>query len=196
MRSLLFISNGRFHPPPAGIKKAKKIINGLDMYRMLHVRKLGRIKDLDLAGFDCLVLFFHVKENIKNTGCIQKIVEYVNQGGNVLSLHGSTASFKGNKAYTDMLGSIFLGHDKVEDICIAGFVNYTVRDELYHHALVQDCEVALEGNGMPIYWKRRHHGGRVACFIPGHRKEVFDHPETTAILLDALHFLNRRENGR
>lgn len=189
MKPLLIISDGYFHPPALGITKIQKALMKNTPYQIDRIKRISRLKDMDLSDYACLLLYFHKKQH-KNTGAlIDKILHYSQSGGSVLALHGSTASFKSNPKYVRMTGGRFTGHGKPSKIHITGFMSFDIIDELYEHQLSKDCKILLYGNEKPVYWTRFHMKGKVACLTLGHTRKVYDRVEMMTIIYHALEYL-------
>lgn len=189
MKSLLIVSKGIFHPPFNARLQLDSLVKGLGRYETVRLQSFEKLADTDLSVYSGIILYYHLKENSKTAAAIANLSEYVRNGGGVLGMHGSTASFKSDTEYSMILGSRFTGHGKVSSFDITGFRNYTVTDELYTHQLENDCQVILRSGNEPVYWKRASGKGRVAVFTPGHRKQVFTLPETRDVIEDALKYV-------
>jgi type 1 glutamine amidotransferase len=180
MKEVLLVSDGVFHPPFMGRVVLKRVLVGMVGYRFRGVRSMEVLPG-DLKKFQALVVYFHHASISEKA--IQIFDEYVSSGGGVLAIHSATASSKGNRAFTDILGGRFKGHGPVqafemgpvspESEIFAGIPTFDVVDELYLHDLQADIQVHFiseyEGAAIPTVWTRFHGAGRVCYACPGHR---------------------------
>ncbi len=196
MKSILIISDGYFHPPSSGIAKIGKLIEKCTSYDVVRVKKLKNIKNTDLSEYSCLILYFHSKQNKNNKNLLKKISLYSKNGGNILAMHGATASFKNNEEYVNLIGGKFTGHAKPSLIHVTGFISFDIIDELYEHNLSEDCEPLLFGNGRPVYWKKKNGNGKVVCFTLGHKRNVYNRNEIMTAIIHAIKYLCGDTHGK
>jgi type 1 glutamine amidotransferase len=197
-KNILMISDGRIHPPLMGRFWLRYALAGMKGFNFARVNAMEDILDVDLSGFDGMVLYFHHKKI--SDAALKAFDDFVTDGGGVLAIHAVTASFKETNRFTDILGGKFAGHGPVESFSVTpasqeykifkGISEFQVKDELYLHDLQPDIEVHFttlyEGEPVPVVWTRTHVDGRVCFACPGHRAGSMRIPEYQRLLTRAL----------
>ena len=128
---------------------------------------------------DLLVLHYHAKrEPYAPEGFVNVLSSYLGNGGRILALHATTASFKQDDGYATLLGGRFAGHARVGPISISSRDSsnpkFMLVDELYAHEITDDVAVvASAASGEPVAWLRSVGSGRLAYASPGHRPQTF-----------------------
>ncbi len=158
---------------------------------------------------DLIALYFHHPR--VEPGTVAALCRYVGDGGALLAIHGALASFKGEPAYTDLLGASFAGHQPVgaremrlarEGAASRGGLPgcVAVTDEVYEHEFRHEVDIWYrwhEGGsserGAAAVWTRGYAAGRVACFASGHRAAVWRSPGVVEVIAGLLGWLLRRE---
>ena len=143
----------------------------------MHVSSLEELPP-DWSAFSAWVLHYHHK-SISNVA-LEKLDQFVRNGGGILSIHAATASFKETLPYFAILGGRFIGHEpvaefearRVRDDIFTGVGDFVVNDELYLHELQPGVEVhftaQLEGKEVPVVWTHRYGKGKICYAVPGH----------------------------
>ena len=205
--NILVVSKGIIHPSFLSRKclnlLLKKLGNGFTLNIAASLKGLNKLGE---GNYDAVILYYHEK-NISSElfDCIRKFTE---NGGGVLALHSSMASFKQNTRYQELLGGKFESHDKIKTIDVfardkdhpiaEGIDGFTVRDELYIHECHQDIEVVLacENNGWaePVLWTKNYGRGRVCYFAPGHCPNVWLNSAVRKVIHNSLLWVGRRED--
>jgi type 1 glutamine amidotransferase len=149
----------------------------MEGFSFTHVPSLANLPP-DLPSYSALVLHYHHKT--LSHAALQRLQDYVSQGGGVLAIHAATASFKKTSSYFEILGGRFTGHGRVEKIEVrriredifSGIDHFTVRDELYLHELQPGIEIHFtarhQGKDVPVAWTHHYGQGRVCYALPGH----------------------------
>lgn len=138
----------------------------------------------------------------------EEIREYVREGGALIALHaGLCLSRSAAPAYTEAVGSYFLGHPLremthvhvVKDHPIVEGVNdFSERDEHYQIAVIaQDADIFMtttsdNGGTFPSGYAREFGKGRVAGLTPGHTLAVWSNPNFQRLLKNAIRWCARR----
>ena len=177
MKNILLVTDGIFHPTLPGRMALHKALKQLDGFSFTHISSLDKLPS-NLKSFSAFVLHYH--HRTISDRALNKLEEFVSQGGGVLALHAATASFKNALPYFEILGGRFIGHGPVENIEIRkiwdevfqGIGDFSVKDELYIHGLHPEIEVhftaKLEGKDVPVVWTYRYGRGKVCYAVPGH----------------------------
>jgi type 1 glutamine amidotransferase len=125
---------------------------------------------------------------------------HLRRGHGLLVIHGGTSRYGELPAMRRAMGGAFLRHPPECPVtlepnvshALARDVNhFTVRDEHYLMAYEgSEADVFLRSRSehgvQPAGWTRRVDGGRICVLTPGHRLEVWLHPEFQKILANAL----------
>jgi type 1 glutamine amidotransferase len=177
MKKILLVTSGIFHPPLFGRMALHNILKQMEGFSFAHISSLEKFP-ANLDSFSALVFHYHHK-TISDTA-LHRLETFVKNGGGILALHASTASFKETFPYFEILGGRFIGHGKVErfesvnqsnDI-FRGISNFTVRDELYIHELNGKIQVHFmakhEGKDIPVVWTYQYGKGKICYAVPGH----------------------------
>lgn len=136
----------------------------------------------------------------------QSLVDFISNGGGLAGTHSATDTYKGWKAYNDMMGGAFAGHpwhtlvpirnlapDHTLNKIFAG-KGFEVKDEIYQFrngtasADERRMLLTLDGSKMdlkkgnrkdglfPISWCRSYGKGRTFYCSLGHRDEIYYNP--------------------
>ena len=143
----------------------------------MHISSLEELPP-DWSAFSTWVLHYHHK-TISNAA-LEKLDQFVKNGGGILAIHAATASFKETLPYFAILGGRFIGHGpvaefeihRVRDDIFTGIDHFVVKDELYLHELQPEIEVhftaQLEGKEVPVVWTHCCGKGKICYAVPGH----------------------------
>lgn len=132
----------------------------------------------------------------------EEIRDYVREGGALLALHAGLCLGKDDApAYTDVVGSYFLGHPLREMTNVRvtrehpitmGVSDFSERDEHYQLAVTAlDADIFMttsseHGGTFPSGYARRYGKGRVAALTPGHTLAVWSNPNFQRLLKNAI----------
>ena len=177
MKKILLVTDGIFHPPLRGRMILHRVLRKMENFSFDHIRSLEKLPS-DLNSFSALVLHYHHKAISNET--LERLDQFVKNGGGILAIHAATASFKQSLPYFDILGGRFVGHGKVErfesfnqksDI-FSGILNFTVKDELYIHELNDKIKIHFttkhKDKDVPVVWTYQYGKGKVCYAVPGH----------------------------
>ena len=177
MKKALLVTDGIFHPTLWGRMALHEALKQLSDFSFAHVSSLEKLPS-NFDSFSALVLHFHHKTI--SDPALGRLDNFVKNGGGILAIHASTASFRETSSYFKILGGQFTGHGKVEnfevqkvrDDIFGSIDNFVVKDELYIHDLEPSIEVhftaKLEGKDIPVVWTYQYGKGKVCYAVPGH----------------------------
>lgn len=175
--NVLLVTDGLVHPPLVGRLALHRALRQVPGFSFRHFSSLEKLPT-DLSSCAALVLYYH--HRTISAGALERLEEFVRNGGGVLAVHSATASFKETPAYFDILGGRFIGHPpvqrlelrRVRDDVFGEVEPFTVRDELYFHELRPGVTVHFvvshQGEEIPAVWTYRYGRGRVCYAVPGH----------------------------
>lgn len=199
MKKILLVSGGIFHPPLWGRITLHRFLRQMDGISIEFVHSLEQLP-ADVDEFSALVLHYHHKRT--SPEALRRLDEYVGNGGGILALHSTTASFKQNAlTYFDILGGRFIGHGKVEKFKIinnnseifGGIPDFDVRDELYIHEMNDKNQVHFtathKGQEIPVVWTHLYGNGKICYAVPGHTSGTMKNKTYQKILQRGLEWV-------
>jgi len=193
-RRILVISAGVVHPTLSGRKNLKKIIDNASDLNAEYTSNVESLVDLNSGEYSAVVLFFHRKKISQNA--LSALDKFVSNGGGLLAVHSTTASFKSENDYFKILGGRFIHHDKIREFTVSqtnkksgifrDLDDFKVRDELYIHECEDDIDVHFEvkngDSSEPVVWTRSYGKGRVCYSMFGHIGDVLKLAEVISIM--------------
>jgi type 1 glutamine amidotransferase len=195
MKKIQLVTAGIFHPPYFGRNVLQRSLQQLEGFTFDHISSLENLP-ADLGPYSAFVLYYHHKRISKQA--LEKLRDYVLNGGGILALHAATASFRETHPYFEILGGRFTGHGRLEDIIVSkvrddvfqGLGDFTVRDELYIHELQPDIEVHFaarhNGEDVPVVWTYCYGKGKICYAVPGHTTATMRNPTYQRLLQRGL----------
>ena len=203
LKKVLLVSAGLVHPPYRGRSLLKQTLTEMPGYAFDEVASLAEAAAQPMTDYEALVLYYHHRNDALTDRELAAFRGFVEDGGGVLAVHSATASYKRTPAYFEILGGRFIGHGPVQPIEIrpasandpifGGIPAFTVKDELYLHALQPDIRVHFdamhEGKPAPMVWTKGHGKGRVCYLCPGHRSASMGHPMVQEIVRRGLQWV-------
>lgn len=194
---IVLVSQGWIHPNLFARRALRQALQdaGVDS---LDIPNLERLPEVSLQDRRAVVLYIH-HQSI-SPAALGALDDFVRRGGGLLAIHSAAASFKGEEAYTALLGGHFVSHGKVGDFrvepvpgapAIFGKIEpFTIRDERYLHEVDPSITVhftSRDGDeAEPFAWTRRHGDGRVCYCAAGHTTASLRYPAVRRILLAGL----------
>ena len=196
--SILLVSNGILHPPLLGRYWLWRDLKAQPDLNLQRVSSLEALPNLPLERLQGMVLYLHDKTI--SPSALAALDRFVGQGGGLLALHSTTASFKQESAYFDILGGQFTTHGPVEtfqvepaqaqDPVFANIGAFNIRDELYLHDYDGANQVHFHANlaneWQPIVWTRLYNQGRVSYCSLGHCIATMRHPAVQTVIQRGL----------
>jgi type 1 glutamine amidotransferase len=206
MKKVLLVLAGLMHPPYRGRVWLKQTLQAIAGFSFDEVASLPEAVTRGLSDYDALVLYYHYPKVALADAELDAFGSFVRDGGGVLAVHSATASYKPTLGYFEILGGRFIGHRPVQPIDVrpvrvvdpifTGVPSFTVRDELYLHALEPDIDVHFEadheGKAVPVVWTRNAGKGRVCYLCPGHRAESIKNDSVQEILRRGMAWVSKR----
>ncbi len=134
----------------------------------------------------------------------QAFVDYVRQGGGLLSVHSGTV-YAQQPVMRALLGGAFIRHPpqclvtvepQAGHLLSTGSAPFTLADEHYMMEL-DDTQADVwmittsEHGSQPGGWTRLEGEGRVCVITPGHNVEVWQHPSFQALLVNGLRWCSK-----
>jgi type 1 glutamine amidotransferase len=180
---------------------------------LLHLAQLGSVSP---RTFD--VLLFYLNADPAPVEHAEAVERFVKDGGGVMALHGTSASFRNTEIWSRMLGAKFTGHVRgtrplqitligPDHPITGGLTDFSTTDEEYCHDLRPDVQRAvlarfatrpkdsvcpLGSNDM--MWTVESGRGRVFYNALGHDTTSWAHPTWQQIVVNAIRWVARRAN--
>ena len=199
---LMLVGGPTFHPT----QDAAKVFEGL------LASAGGRWQVTATSDFDALaslpggyetVLIYTTGFREDLTAAREKgLLDFVRGGGGLVAVHSAADSFRGSRAYIDMINAEFQTHPRFQEIPVqiadrnhyltARMPDFTVEDELY---MLQSYDPARsrvlaqttwQGRTLPLLFVHPYGKGRVAYLALGHDLRAWRHPEFQKLLLRSL----------
>ncbi|MHB1294845.1 MAG: ThuA domain-containing protein [Anaerolineae bacterium] len=203
MQSILYIYGGpEFHPTEAAGKLLAEILRADGRYTLEMTSDLDAFASLPESAYAAVVVYTTGFEHDLTPAREEGLLRFVRNGGGFVGIHSATDSFRGSRAYVEMLDGEFLTHPHHHEfsINIANHDHYlttrmpdwSVYDEMYHLQNHDPSKVTLlattrwQGKQMPMAYVRDYGQGRVAYLANGHTMEAWSHPEFRKLLLRAI----------
>lgn len=203
MKKVLYLFGGpEFHPTEAEGKLLAEILAKDGRYTLEMTSDLDVLAALPGGQYAVLVLNMTGFVNDLTPPREQGLLSFVRAGGGFVGIHSAADTFRGNPAFTDLLGGEFLHHPehhefKVEiakkDHYITTRVpDFSVYDEMYH---LQKFDPARSTVLAHTFWQGKAHAmayahpygqGRVAYLANGHYLQTWKHPEFRKLLLRSI----------
>lgn len=197
---ILLISAGIFHPSLMARDRFKRALPATDFNYERH-SSLEILQTLEPQDFSAIICYFHHKVISQKT--LQKLNEYVHNGGGIFFVHSASASFKDVTRFHNLMGGRFDRHGPIEDFRVIHTLNpdpifpelepFTVRDELYMHVYDPTVTIHLgtqvEDHLEPVVWTKQQGKGRVCYLSLGHLSSSFQIPQVKSILHHGLNWV-------
>jgi predicted dehydrogenase/type 1 glutamine amidotransferase len=203
MNKILYVYGGpEFHPTEPGGKKLAAWLAADGRFELEMTADLdafARLPGGDYVGAVVYTTGFH--DDL--TGAREKgLLDFVRGGGGFVGIHSASDSFRGSRAYLEMLNGEFLTHPHHHEFTLsmvekshyltARVPDFAVYDEMYHLQNHDPAKCTLLaqtpwlGKQMPMAYVRPYGQGRVAYLANGHTLQAWNHPEFQKLLIRAI----------
>lgn len=198
--SVLLISAGIFHPSLIARYWFKKALPTKNFQYERHA-SLEILQSRNPTDFNAIVCYFH--HTIISQPTLEKLENYIHNGGGILAVHSVSASFKDVDRFHNLIGGRFDHHGPVEEFKVVPILDqdpifpniepFTVRDERYIH--IYDAGVTvhfgtpMEDHIEPVVWTKEAGKGRICYLSLGHLGSSFQVPQVKSILQTGLEWV-------
>lgn len=210
MKKVLYVYGGpAFHPTEEGGKLLKALLEEDGRFELEMTNDLDVFKDLSNKGYSTVVVYTTGFYNDLTPEREKGLLDFVRNGGGFVGIHSATDSFRGSRAYIDMIGGEFLMHPPQHEfkVFIADRSHYlTIRmpdfkvyDEMYHLQNYDPTKVNLiaytiwQGKQIPLAYTREYGKGRIVYLANGHSLEVLSHPEFQKLMIRSIAWTSGEE---
>jgi scyllo-inositol 2-dehydrogenase (NADP+) len=194
MKKVLYVYGGPdFHPTERCGKILADVLKGDGRFELEMTADLDSLAKLPQSDYAAVVVNATGFKDDLTPAREKGLLEFVKSGKGFVGLHSATDTFRGSKAYVDMIGGEFLHHpanheypvkivDK-EHYVTTRVPDFNVYDEMYHLQNHDPSKVKLLasttwlGETKPVVYVKEYGKGRVAYNALGHTMEAWRHPE-------------------
>ena len=203
MQKVLYVYGGpEFHPTEQGGKILTEWLARDSRFELVMTTDLDTLASLPNGNYAAVVVYATgFVDDL--TGKREKgLLDFIRNGGGFVGIHSAADSFRGSRAYVDMIGGEFLTHPATHEYTVKivdkdhyltlRMPDYTVTDEMYHLQSYDPAKVTLlastpwQGQEMPVAYVKDYGTGRVAYLANGHTAQSWAHPEFKKLLLRAV----------
>ena len=203
MKKVLYLYGGPdFHPTEAGGKILTEILAQDGRFQLEMTNHLDALAALPEGQYAAVVLY--------TTGFAQDLtpdrehglLSFVKGGGGFVGIHSAADSFRGSRAYLDLLGGEFLTHPEHHEFKLeivnkdhyltTRLPDFSVYDEMYHlqgfdpRRSTVLTQTTWQGKPQPMAYTHPYGAGRVVYLANGHTQQAWKHPEFRKLLLRAV----------
>lgn len=213
MKKVLYVYGGpEFHPTEKGGKLLKTLLEEDGRFELEMTNDLDIFKNLSSKGYSTVVVYTTGFYDDLTPEREKGLLEFVRNGGGFVGIHSATDSFRGSRAYIDMIGGEFLTHPPQQEFKVfienkyhyltVRMPDFKVYDEMYHLQSYEPDKVDLiaytiwQGKKLPMAYTREYGRGRVVYLANGHSLEVLNHPEFKKLMIRSIAWTSGEELTR
>ena len=203
MKKILYVYGGPdFHPTEPGGNRLSQFLAADGRFELDMTRDLDAFARLPGGQYAAVVVYATGFHDDLTPDREKGLLDFVRNGGGFVGVHSATDSFRGSRAYVDMLNGEFMHHPEHHEFKVtisdqshylsARMPDFSIYDEMYHlqnHDPAR-CTVAAQtqwqGKQMPMAYTRAYGQGRVAYVALGHTLQAWRHPEFQKLLIRAI----------
>jgi scyllo-inositol 2-dehydrogenase (NADP+) len=204
VKKILYVFGGpEFHPTEPG----GKLLTGFlkadgGRFELEMTNDLDAFKSLPGGQYAAVVLYTTGFYNDLTPEREQGLLDFVRNGGGFVGIHSATDSFRGSRAFVEMINGEFLHHPEHHEFNInivdkthyltTRMPDWSVFDEMYHLQNYDPAKCTVlaqtqwQGKQMPMAFVRNYGAGRVAYLANGHTMQCWKHPEFQKLLIRAI----------
>ena len=203
MKKVLYLYGGPdFHPTEAGGKILREILARDGRFELEMTADLDALAALPGGQYCAVVIYTTGFFNDLTPAREQGLLDFVRAGGGFIGIHSAADSFRGSRAFVDLLGGEFLFHPEHHEFKLEIVHNdhylttrmpdFSLFDEMYQLQSFDPTRVTVlaqtqwQGKAIPMAYVRDFGQGRVAYLANGHTAQAWQHPEFRKLLLRAV----------
>lgn len=202
MKKVLYVYGGPpWHATEAGGKMLAEMLAREGKYQLEMTDNLDALVGLPGSDYAAVVLYATKLTDELTPEREEGLLGFVRAGGGFVGMHSASDTFRGSRAYVEMLGGEFLRHPApyaypmnvvVKDHYITQRMpDFGLEEDQYQlQNLAPDNKVLIEstwqGQRLPQLYVRSYGQGRVVYLGPGHTKETWAHPEFEKLLTRSI----------
>lgn len=206
MKKILYVYGGpAFHPTEWAGKKMTELFKSDGRFKIDMTADLDTFASLPESGYDAVAVYTTGFKDDLTAKREKGLLKFIKNGGGFIGIHSATDSFRGSRAYIEMLNGEFLKHPEHHEfpLQIADDSHYmTVRmadfslfDEMYHMQSYDPSRSKLlvktvwQGKEIPMAYVRDYGKGRVVYLANGHTQAAWNHPEFQKLVVRAAAYV-------
>lgn len=203
MKRILYVHGGaEFHPSEAGGKMLADWLRADGRFELEMTSDLDAFAALTAGRYAAVVVYTTGFDNDLTPAREKGLLDFVRGGGGLVGVHSAVASFRGNRAWIELLNGEFDHHPPPHEFKVAisdkshyltaRMPDFTAHDEMYHlrnfdpARCVVLAQTPWQNRQIPMAWAREEGRGRVAYLANGHTLQVWKHPEFQKLLIRAI----------
>jgi len=200
MQKILYVYGGpEFHPTETSGHELASMLASDGRFELVMTRDLETLTTLVNGEFAAVVVYTTGFEQELTPAREQGLLTFIRNGGGFLGIHSAADSFRGSRAYIEMLGSEFLTHPHHHEFTVAiadkgHFItqrvpDFAVFDEMYHLQNFDPSSVTVlattiwQNQKMAMAYAKPYGTGRVVYLANGHTPHAWRHPDFRKLVL-------------
>ncbi len=201
-KKILYVYGGpEFHPTQKGGELLSQWLTQHGGYELVATNDLDMLTRLNSGTFSAVVLYATGFHDDLTPARAQGLLDFVRKGGGFVGIHAAADSFRGNRAFIEMLGCEFETHPEQHEFTVTiadkghylttRVPDFSVYDEMYHLKSVDPnihvlAHTHWQGKQMPMVYAKMFGTGRVTYLANGHTAQSWAHPEFRKLLVRAV----------
>ena len=203
MKKVLYVYGGwEGHPTETGGKLLTTFLKADGRFELEMTSDLDAFASLPEGKYDAVVVYTTGFVNDLTPAREKGLLNFVRGGGGFVGIHSAADSFRGSRAYIDMLNGEFLIHPENQEFEVSivkkdhyltvRMPDFSIYDEMYHLQNFDPtkCSVLAQtqwrGQQMPMVYTRDYGKGRVVYLVMGHTIQAWRHPEFQKLLIRGI----------
>lgn len=203
MKKVLYVYGGPdFHPTEWAGKALTQILAQDGRFTVDMTDDLDAFKTLPGSDYSAVVVYTTGFNDDLTPERETGLLSFLKNGGGFVGIHSAADSFRGSRAYIDMINGEFLTHPEPHEFNVAiqnkdHFIttrvpDFSIYDEMYHLQNYDPAKVTLlatttwKGQQMPMAYAKEYGKGRVAYLANGHFVQSWNNMEFQKLLIRSL----------
>lgn len=203
MKKILFVHGGAdFHPGEGAAKVLTELLKADGRFECEATADLDAFARLSTGGYEAVVVYTTGYRDQLTPERERGLLGFIKNGGGFVGVHSAADSFRGNRAYVEMLGGEFKTHPEFHDFTVSvvdkshyittRVPDFTISDELYILQSHDPSTVNLlartpwQGKQMPMVWTKNYGKGKVVYLANGHDLRAWTNPEMRKLLVRSI----------
>lgn len=210
MKKVLYVYGGpEFHPTESAGKMLKALLEDDGRFELEMTNNLDVFIDLPKKDYSVVIVYTTGFYDDLTPERERGLLSFVNNGGGFVGIHSATDSFRGSRAYIDMIGGEFLTHPPQHEFKVfikdknhyltVRMPDFSIYDEMYHLQSYDPNKVKLiaytiwQGKEMPMAYTKDYGKGRVVYIANGHSLQALSHPELQKLIIRSIAWTSGEE---
>ena len=200
MDKVLYIYGGPpWHATEAGGKMLSEMLQCGGKYQLDATDNLDALASLPGSDYVAVVVYATKLTDELTSEREQGLLTFLRNGGGFVGLHSASDTFRGSRAYVEMLGGEFLSHPPAHfefpmtvveksHFITARVPDFSLNEDQYHLQSYDAAnntvlvESVWQGKKVPQLYVRQYGRGRVVYLANGHTTDTWNHPEFRKLL--------------